>query len=527
MTDQDVQAEHTSEFEDLKELQSSFENKATTIAEEMESQIQELENKLTERKNNLETQLTRLSDEEWDEDELKSFIEKPYTLLPKSENEVWVIVPKFIPFTLGWLEKQDTSYNHFIVNKYVNWIEEIPDEISQEVGISSEFEKAQIEGDVVEFANEQEREKAWDKLGGREGGLYKRVEDNKVQVKAGKEFDVIAELIEQGNLPFTPKPIDSDDLRPDKSDVTLKKHQIRAWDKLKETGMVGVYWPPGVGKTFLSLYAGDRIKGDKLVVVPQKTLKEQWRERIKEFSSHPNEWEVQTYQYITQYHMDEYQEKDLALTIYDESQHLPSTTYSKLATINTTYRIGLSATPYREEDGTTKYIFALTGYPVGLNWKELQEQGVTRYPDVRVLLHRTKRQKKKTLERYVKQKTGNIIIFCDSIDEGKKLSKNLDVPFVHGETDDRLEIFRNNRVAISSRVGDEGMSLENINVVIEYDFHGRSRRQELQRVGRIMHNKEEAGEHYILMTDEEYDKYNRRLLSLEQKGFNIQKIREA
>lgn len=70
--------------------------------------------------------------------------------------------------------------------------------------------------------------------------------------------------------------------------------------------MVGIYWSPGAGKTYISLYTGDRLKGKKLVVVPSSTLKEQWCDRIREFCDHPGEWDVQTYQYITQHHMDVY-----------------------------------------------------------------------------------------------------------------------------------------------------------------------------------------------------------------------------
>lgn len=523
----DYMGEDEASFEDLEDLQTEFQTKANKLAAEMQREIDALQQELETKQEQLESQLETLPDENWDTDQLEDFVEKPYTLIPKSENEMWVIVPRFIPFNVGWLEKQDESYNHFIVNKYVNWIEEIPDEISEEVGIEQEFEEAQIEDGVVQFSDEDERDRAWDKLGGREGGLYKRTDEDKIQVKAGKEFDVIAELIEQGNLPFTPTPVEQSDLRSDITGVSLREYQERAWNKLRETGMIGVYWPPGTGKTFLGLYAGDRIRGKKLVVVPQKTLEEQWNERIEEFCDHPEEWDVRTYQYLSrQDNIEEYNKEGVKLTIMDECQTLPSRTYSKISTINTKYRIGLSATPYREEDGTTKYIFALTGYPVGLNWNELKEKGVTRYPDVKVLLHRTQRQKRKTVEEYINKKTGKIVVFCDSIDEGKKLSEDLDIPFIHGETDNRMDKFRNNRVVISSRVGDEGMSLDDINVVIEYDFHGRSRRQELQRAGRIMHNDSEDGEHYILMTDDEHEKYSRRLLSLEQKGFKIEKVRK-
>lgn len=90
------------------------------------------------------------------------------------------------------------------------------------------------------------------------------------------------------------------------------------------------------------------------------------------------------------------------------------------------------------------------------------------------------------------------------------------MPFVHGETRDRMDTFRESRVVISSRVGDEGLSLKDIDVVIEYDFHGGSRRQEAQRVGRVMHGEGGRGEHIILMTDDEYEDHGNRLYSLEE-----------
>lgn len=100
-------------------------------------------------------------------------------------------------------------------------------------------------------------------------------------------------------------------------------------------------------------------------------------------------------------------------------------------------------------------------------------------------------------------------------------TNKLDCPFVYGDTTDRISKFENNELIVSSRVGDDGLSIDTIETVIEYDFHGKSRRQELQRAGRVMHNSESAGSHYVLMTDDEYEKYSDRLLSLEQRGFSI------
>lgn len=181
--------------------------------------------------------------------------------------------------------------------------------------------------------------------------------------------------------------------------------------------------------------------------------------------------------------------------------------------------MGLSDSPYRE-DGRTDYIFALTGYPIGLKWQELIELGAVEEPDVTVYLYSTQHRKKQDVQSIIAQRTGKILVFCDSIQKGKHLSRQLDVPFVHGNSTNRMQTFEEKRVVIGSRVADEGVSLSDLDTVVEYDFHGGSRRQEVQRVGRVMQG-DGKGEHILMMTDEEYEKHGQRLYSLEEQGFNI------
>jgi len=194
--------------------------------------------------------------------------------------------------------------------------------------------------------------------------------------------------------------------------------------------------------------------------------------------------------------------------------------------IDTDFRIGLSATPYREDE-RTDYIFALTGVPVGIQWEDLVKYGDFDYPEVSVYLYRTQHQKHEDLFDIIDE-PGKTLVFCDSIDAGEKLSEELGIPFVNGGTakSERMDLFRDNRVVIGSRVADEGVSLDDLDRVIEYDFHGGSRRQELQRAGRVMHS-EGIGSHIIQMTDSEYDDYGSRLFSLEEKGIDIEFIRRA
>jgi DNA excision repair protein ERCC-3 len=265
--------------------------------------------------------------------------------------------------------------------------------------------------------------------------------------------------------------------------------------------------------------------GEKLVVVPSSTLEQQWEERIAEYCARPREWEVRTYQYLRRGdNMGDYTDEDgPRLTVFDENHRLPANTFAKLATIDTDYRLGLSASPYRE-DGRTEYIFALTGFPVGLDWQELVALGAVQTPDAQVFLYSTAAKKRADVSTLLSERTGKYVVFCDGIDSGSALAGDLGVPFIHGETPktERMDLFRENRIVVSSRVGDEGVSLPDLDGVIEFDFHGGSRRQEVQRYGRLMHNEgDELGKHILMMTDEEYEKYGKRLMSLEQQGVNI------
>lgn len=518
-----VAIEADSDLQRMADLQTELSQMAEQFTQKIEAQSQRLEEEMA---NHFD-----LAD--LDREHVRSFADKPFNVLPKGgeeENEYYVTAPRFVPFHVGHLLEQDESWNTFVVNKYVSWIEDIPEPVREKIDLGQRYEEATVDQNerLLQLADQEERDRAWDDLGGQDGGLNKRVGDDKIQIQKGKEFDVIAELVEAGNLPFEAVGPTQDEVRGDPSDISLRPYQKRAWDQFLEHGQIGVYWPPGLGKTFVSLYAGERIDGMKLVVVPSSTLESQWEERIQEFTERPHEWTVKTYQYLTQHNnMGEFSGVNSPkLTIFDECHTLPANTFSKLATLDTDYRIGLSATPYREDE-RTDYIFALTGVPVGIEWQELLEYGDFDYPEVSVYLYRTQNQKREDL-RDLLDHAGKTLIFCDSIDAGNDLSDMLGAPFVNGDTPkkQRMDIFRDNRVVIGSRVADEGVSLDKLDRVIEYDFHGGSRRQELQRAGRVMHS-DGIGQHIIQMTDDEYDDYGSRLYSLEEKGMNIEFVRRA
>lgn len=277
--DQDVddvdEDEEAGTDEKLQRLQELAQH-ASEITEEIDALRADVNQDLeAEKQNAAETVREHIDMDDLQTEHLEAFADEPYCILPKGENEAYIVVPRFVPFSVGWLDRQTDSYNVFVVNKYVDWIDSLPSDIRDRVGIDPRYDHAEVQDGMLELSDEDERDQAWDDLGGRDGGLYQRKGSDQIKLKDDSEFEVIASLIEQGNLPFSPSPVADDDLRPASESIELRDYQQRAWEKFEETGMVGVYWPPGAGKTFLSLYAGDRIQGSKLVVVPSSTLEEQ------------------------------------------------------------------------------------------------------------------------------------------------------------------------------------------------------------------------------------------------------------
>jgi len=183
-----------------------------------------------------------------------------------------------------------------------------------------------------------------------------------------------------------------------------------------------------------------------------------------------------------------------------------------------------SASPHRE-DGRENFIFALTGFPVGLNWQEyMRTEGKKYHP---IYVHIVKSEASKIAK--AKELTDfdeKTLIFCDTIELGKKMAKSFEqeVPFIFGETKDRLDIIEENNTLVVSRVADLGISIKDLKHIIEIDFLFGSRQQELQRTGRLMHSLEKNTRHDILMTEKEFEKYGKRLWGLTEKGFTIKMV---
>jgi superfamily II DNA or RNA helicase len=216
--------------------------------------------------------------------------------------------------------------------------------------------------------------------------------------------------------------------------------------------------------------------------------------------------------------------EEWALVIYDEMHRLPANTFLELATLRTRYRLNLTATPFRE-DGRIDLVWALSGMPLGVDWTYFIEKGLIIQPEITVYVDVDLKAKTIRCDELLAAE-GKTLIFCDSLKLGETLSSRYRIPFIHGSTPakDRMKTIRASNQVIVSRVGDLGISIQDLERVIEFDFLFGSRSQELQRLGRLFHA-DYKGQHNILMTVDQYLKHRKRLYGVYEKGFKVKIVR--
>lgn len=343
-----------------------------------------------------------------------------------------------------------------------------------------------------------------------------------------------------------------------------KEYVERAYDK-KAAVLAN---PAGSGKTVTSIGLMTKIDSPTLVLVPQRSLVGQWKrelidkttlteDQIGEYHGDTKEMKDVT---IATYHMAGEKtslfRNDWGLIVFDEVHHIPSKLFRKTASLQSTRRIGLSASPVRE-DSKEREIFALIGQEIGADWARFFNQEYVLKPDVAIQLvewesdfHRnryneasgfkkaiiaSKNPAKKQniddlLEKHTDEKT---VLFCDWIEQGEELAKEFDIPFISGETDfderdEYFDKFRDGELTtiIVSRIGDEGLDLPDAEVGIIASGQGGSRRQATQRAGRVMRPFGDA-QVYIIATkgSNEEDFVKRQVEHLKEKGVPV-KIKE-
>jgi DNA excision repair protein ERCC-3 len=399
------------------------------------------------------------------------------------------------------------------------------------------------------------------------GVLRARISDTEAWVAESKTAELKRTLYEAGYPVRDERHLDQGDALDVDLHLSLRAYQTDWVRRFVDAGSGVLVGPPGSGKTVAAMGVMEAIGGETLILVPSRELAEQWRDQLLENTSlvdeeiglyHGGEKRIRpvtvaTYQTAgMDRHRMLFDERRWGLVVYDEVHHIPSPIHRRSADLQTKHRLGLSATPVREDD-LEREIFTLVGPPIGTDWEALFDAGYVAEPEIEIRLlpwasemhqneygsaeRHERRQvaatnpaKEAEIREILRSHPGSkALIFVEYIDQGNRLADALNVPFVSGETPHarRRQLFREFRsgsrdALIVSRVGDEGIDLPNAEVAIAASGLGGSRRQGSQRAGRTMRPVGRA-RMYVLATlgTEEEDFARQRTRHLAGKGVRV------
>ncbi|ELZ62191.1 MULTISPECIES: DEAD/DEAH box helicase [unclassified Haloferax] len=349
--------------------------------------------------------------------------------------------------------------------------------------------------------------------------------------------------------------------------VDLRDYQ-RDWvDRFVDQRAGVLVGPPGAGKTIAGIGALAAVGGETLILVPSRELARQWREELRSTTDldadqigeyHGGAKEIRpvtiaTYQTAgMDRHRSLFDSRRWGLIIYDEAHHIPSRVFQRSADLQSKHRLGLSATPIREDDKEAE-IFTLIGPPIGTDWGKLFDAGYVQEPEVEIRyvgwgddMARNEWASSDGRERHMlaamnpgkifeirrlraRHADSKALVFVDYLDQGEAIAEALGVPFVSGETrhhrrEAYFEAFRDGDLdtLVISRIGDEGIDLPNAGLAIVASGLGGSRRQGSQRAGRTMRPTGSALV-YVLATrgTSEEDFAQRQMQHLAGKGIRV------
>ena len=395
--------------------------------------------------------------------------------------------------------------------------------------------------------------------------------DNELRITEGGEARIKEVLYDEGYPVVDERRIESGaDIPIELSDdVELRDYQ-QQWVENFVERQAGVFaGPSGSGKTVAALGVMAALGGETLIIVPNRELCQQWMSEIldkttidrKQIGQYHGEKKqirpvtIATYSTASMSrHRELFNRREWKLVIADECHHAVANTWKRFREIQSTARLGLSATPVREAEDT-KEIYTLIGPPIGSDWGRLFTQEWVSKPSVNIItipwaseqareryrradgsskLIEAARNPKKTdvvqqlLDKHNNQK---VLVFVDWIRQGHELAEALDLPFIYGETghetrEQYYDRFRNSNsdALIISRVGDEGIDLPDAEIAILASTMGSSRSQTGQRAGRTMRPIGDS-QVYVLLTEgsgeEDWGRESTQYLA--EKGANITK----
>ncbi|DBA93765.1 hypothetical protein WJX82_000412 [Trebouxia sp. C0006] len=310
--------------------------------------------------------------------------------------------------------------------------------------------------------------------------------------------------------------------------------------------------PCGAGKSLVGVAAASRIKKSVLCLVTNSVSVDQWKHQFKlwtglqdhqisRFTSDQKEGltgvsgvTITTYTMIafsgkrseeSARVMDQIRSREWGLLLMDEVHVVPAQMFRKVIGIVKAHcKLGLTATLVREDERIADLNFLIGPKLYEANWLDLTRAGhIANVQCAEVWCPMTKEFYREYLKpsnatkqkllyamnpnkfqacqfliQYHEQVRGDkIIVFSDNIFSLRNYAVVLKKPFIYGGTSHAertrvLHAFKHNpqvNTVFLSKVGDNSIDIPEANVLIQISSHAGSRRQEAQRLGRILRAK--------------------------------------
>lgn len=340
------------------------------------------------------------------------------------------------------------------------------------------------------------------------------------------------------------------DLRPS---TTMRPYQEKSLSKMFGNGRARsgiIVLPCGAGKTLVGITAACTIKKNTLVLCTSAVSVEQWRREFRNFST-INDSQIarftsdckekfagdtgiviSTYTMVAYGGRRSYEAKKMmefiqsiewGFLLLDEVHVVPANVFRRvLTTVAAHSKLGLTATLVREDEKIDDLNFLIGPKLYEANWLDLSRQGhianvqcaevwcpmtadfyreylreASRKKRLLWVMNPTKFQACQFLIDYHEKRGDKIIVFSDNVFALKAYALKLRKPFIYGPTSqvERMRVlqqFRSNpqlNTIFLSKVGDTSIDLPEATCLIQISSHYGSRRQEAQRLGRILRAK--------------------------------------
>ncbi|KAL6950804.1 DNA repair helicase RAD25 [Hanseniaspora vineae] len=340
------------------------------------------------------------------------------------------------------------------------------------------------------------------------------------------------------------------DLKPS---TQIRPYQEKSLSKMFGNGRARsgiIVLPCGAGKTLVGITAACTIKKSVIVLCTSSVSVMQWRQQFlqwctlqpencavftsdnKEMFQTESGLVVSTYSMVantrnrshdSQKVMDFLTGREWGFIILDEVHVVPAAMFRRVVSCIAAHaKLGLTATLVREDDKISDLNFLIGPKLYEANWMELSQKGhianvqcaevwcpmtaefyqeylreTARKRMLLYIMNPTKFQAAQFLIQYHESRGDKIIVFSDNVYALQEYALKLGKPFIFGSTpqNERMKILQNfqyndkiNTIFLS-KVGDTSIDLPEATCLIQISSHYGSRRQEAQRLGRILRAK--------------------------------------